>query len=100
MGPEWTPPTFRWFSGAQTNLAWNCVDHHVARGRGGHAALIGVNELGERRTYTYGQLLREVERLARALRGMGIGGDGPRRHVRPRRPANRPPPLPPTLSAM
>jgi acetyl-CoA synthetase len=69
---EWTPPTFRWFSGAQTNLAWNCLDHHVARGRGGHAALIGVNELGERRTYTYGQLLREVERLARALRGMGI----------------------------
>jgi len=69
---DWTPPTFRWFSGAQTNLAWNCVDHHVARGQGGHAALIGVNELGERRTYTYGQLLREVERLARALRGMGI----------------------------
>jgi Acyl-coenzyme A synthetases/AMP-(fatty) acid ligases len=69
---EWTPPTFRWFSGAQTNLAWNCVDHHVETGRGGHAALIGVNELGERRVYTYGQLLREVERLCRALRGMGI----------------------------
>ena len=69
---EWTPPTFRWFEGAQTNMAWNCVDHHVAAGRGGHAALIGVNEMGERRTYTYGQLLREVERLARALRGMGI----------------------------
>ena len=69
---EWTPPTFKWFEGAQTNLAWNCVDHHVAAGRGGHAALIGVNELGERRVYTYGQLLREVERLARALRGLGI----------------------------
>jgi acetyl-CoA synthetase len=70
---EWTPPTYRWFGGAQTNLAWNCLDHHVSRGRGGHAALIGLNELGERRVYTYGQLLREVERLARALRGMGIG---------------------------
>ncbi|MGH8989966.1 MAG: acetate--CoA ligase [Acidimicrobiia bacterium] len=70
---EWTPPTFKWFEGAQTNLAWNCVDHHVAAGRGGHAALIGVNELGERRVYTYGQLQREVERLARALRGLGIG---------------------------
>ena len=66
-------PTFRWFSGAETNLAWNCLDHHVARGRAGHAALIGVNELGERRTYTYGQLLREVERVAAALRGLGIG---------------------------
>ncbi|HEV7864589.1 MAG TPA: AMP-binding protein, partial [Acidimicrobiia bacterium] len=70
---DWTPPTFRWFSGAETNLAWNCLDRHVAAGRGGHGALIGVNELGERRTYTYGQLLREVERVAGALRGMGIG---------------------------
>jgi acetyl-CoA synthetase len=70
---DWTPPTFRWFSGAETNLAWNCLDRHVAAGRSGHGALIGVNELGERRTYTYGQLLREVERVAGALRGMGIG---------------------------
>jgi acetyl-CoA synthetase len=70
---DWTPPTFTWFSGAETNLAWNCLDRHVAAGRGGHGALIGVNELGERRTYTYGQLLREVERVAAALRGMGIG---------------------------
>jgi len=70
---DWTPPTFRWFSGAETNLAYNCLDHHVANGRAGHGALIGVNELGERRTYTYGQLLREVERVAAALRGLGIG---------------------------
>jgi acetyl-CoA synthetase len=69
---DWTPPTFRWFSGAETNLAWNCLDHHVAAGRAGHGALIGVNELGERRTLTYGQLLREVERVAAALRGLGI----------------------------
>src|SRR5438132_12823978 len=70
---DWTPPTFRWFSGAETNLAWNCLDRHVAAGRAGHGALIGVNELGERRTYTYGQLLREVERVAGALRGLGVG---------------------------
>ncbi|HET9771915.1 MAG TPA: AMP-binding protein, partial [Acidimicrobiia bacterium] len=70
---EWNPPTFKWFIGAETNLAWNCLDRHVAAGRGGHGALIGVNEMGERRTYTYGQLLREVERVAGALRGLGIG---------------------------
>ncbi|HYH49890.1 MAG TPA: acetate--CoA ligase [Acidimicrobiia bacterium] len=66
------PPTFKWFSGAETNLAYNCLDHHVATGRSGHAALIGINELGERHTFTYGQLLREVERAAAALRGLGI----------------------------
>jgi acetyl-CoA synthetase len=66
-------PTFRWFSGGETNLAHNCLDRHVAGGRGGHTALIYANERGERRLLTYVQLLREVERLAAALRGMGIG---------------------------
>jgi acetyl-CoA synthetase len=69
---EWTPPTFRWFAGGMTNLAWNCLDQHVAGGRSGHAALVGMNERGERRVFTYGQLLHEVERVAAALRGMGI----------------------------
>ena len=70
---EWQYPNFRWFIGAQTNLAANCLDHHVANGRGGVAALVYVNERGDRRVFTYAQLLHEVERAASALRGMGIG---------------------------
>src|SRR6185369_7222721 len=35
---EWTFPTFRWFIGAQTNLAYNALDHHVANGRGARTA--------------------------------------------------------------
>ena len=69
---EWTPPTFKWFVGAQTNLAYNALDYHVKRGWGGHAALIYLNERGERRIFTYAQLLYEVERVAAALRGLGI----------------------------
>jgi acetyl-CoA synthetase len=69
---EWERPTFRWFVGAQTNLAYNCLDHHVARGWGGHTALIYLSERGERRLFTYAMLLHEVERVAAALRGMGI----------------------------
>ena len=69
----WTPPTFRWFEGGQTNLCFNSLDLHVARGRGGHAALVGLNERGECRVFTYAQLLSQVERLAAAMRGMGIG---------------------------
>ncbi len=69
---EWDFPTFRWFVGAQTNLAYNSLDSHVARGRGGHTALVYVNERGERRLFTYAQLKHQVERLAAALRGMGI----------------------------
>ena len=66
---EWTRPTFKWFVGGQTNLAYNALDYHVKRGRGGHTALIYLNERGERRVYTYAHLLHEVEQVAAALRG-------------------------------
>ncbi|MBI2237887.1 MAG: AMP-binding protein, partial [Actinobacteria bacterium] len=66
-------PTFRWFVGGETNLAHNCLDRHVAGGRGGHTALVYANERGDRRAFTYAELHREVERMSAALRGMGIG---------------------------
>ena len=70
---EWQRPTFRWFLGGQTNLAFNALDHHVRRGWGGHAALIYENENGERRVLTYAQMLEEVKQVAAALRGLGVG---------------------------
>ncbi|MBK9941694.1 MAG: acetate--CoA ligase [Kouleothrix sp.] len=69
---EWDYPTFRWFVGGQTNLAYNALDHHVKRGWGGHAALIYATERGERQVFTYAMMLHQVERIAAALRGMGI----------------------------
>jgi acetyl-CoA synthetase len=66
-------PTFRWFAGAETNLAFNALDRHVAAGRGGHAALVYLNERGARETFTYAKLLFDVTRTAAALRGLGIG---------------------------
>jgi acetyl-CoA synthetase len=69
----WEAPTFRWFAGGRLNLAWNALDYHVAQGRSGHAALVGLNERGERRVFTYAQLLSEVQRVAAALRGLGVG---------------------------
>jgi acetyl-CoA synthetase len=70
---EWNPPTFRWFVGARTNLAYNAVDRHVLAGWGGHTALIYINERGDRALYSYAQLLYEVKRAAAALRGIGVG---------------------------
>ncbi len=63
---------FRWFGGAETNLAWNCLDRHVEAGRGGHTALVYANERGERRSFTYAALLAEVEGAAAALRELGL----------------------------
>jgi hypothetical protein len=51
-------PTFRWFVGAETNLSYSALDHHVERGRGGHAALVYLNERGERATFTSNQAPR------------------------------------------
>ena len=64
---------FRWFSGGRTNLGWNCVDRHVERGWGGHAALVCLDERGGREVLTYAQLQHEVRRCAAALRGLGVG---------------------------
>ncbi|MBM64016.1 MAG: acetyl-CoA synthetase [Acidobacteria bacterium] len=69
---ESKPPTFRWFIGAKTNLAHNAVDHHVATGRGGHAAIIYLNERDERFVLTYTQLRHQTIRVAAALRGLGV----------------------------
>ena len=70
---DWQPPTFRWFLGGETNIAYNAVDRHVKAGRGGVAALVALNERGECNVLTYAQLLTEVKRTAAALRALGIG---------------------------
>ena len=71
---EWTFPTFRWFVGAETNLAYNALDRHVAAGRGGHTAL----DLLQRARRAAALHLRAAartrsKRVAAALRGLGIG---------------------------
>ena len=69
---EWEPPTFRWFTGATTNISYNCLDLQVERGNGGRTALIAEHEDGSRRLFTYAQLLGEVKRVAAALRALGV----------------------------
>nr|WP_290665337.1 acetate--CoA ligase [Ardenticatena sp.] len=70
---EWHyPERYRWFIGGETNLCYNALDRHVENGHGGHTALIYANERGEQRLFTYAHLLHHVERLAAALRGMGV----------------------------
>ncbi len=66
------PPTFKWFSGGLTNLSYNCIDHHVNNGKGGHAAIAYANERGGREILTYSSLLHRVKETSAALRGMGI----------------------------
>ncbi|NNH82964.1 propionyl-CoA synthetase [Rhizobium laguerreae] len=64
----------RWFSGAETNTCHNCLDRHVAAGRGGETAVIFDSAMnGEKRRFTYDEVLGEVMAIAAALVERGIG---------------------------
>ncbi|GGB98330.1 acetate--CoA ligase [Cellulomonas carbonis] len=68
-----TVPQARWFEGGRLNVAVNCVDRHVAAGRGDKVALYVEGEPGDRRVLTYADLQREVSRAANALLALGVG---------------------------
>ena len=70
------PPFYEWFTGGELNASENCLDRHLDE-RGDEAAIEWVGEpTGEdNRTYTYGQLHREVNEFASALRSMGVEAD-------------------------
>lgn len=70
---ELTVPEARWFLGGRLNVAVNCVDRHVAAGRGDKVALHVEGERGDRRSITYAQLQREVAQAAHALTALGVG---------------------------
>ncbi len=70
---EGVGPDARWFVGGQINACVNCVDRHVAGPRRNKAVLIWEGEPGDRRTWTYFDLYREVNQFGNVLRGLGVG---------------------------
>jgi acetyl-CoA synthetase len=65
-------------SGGRLNACYNCVDRHVAAGRGDKVAYHWEGEPdGDRRTVTFADLQREVVRFANALRQLGVGRGTP-----------------------
>jgi acetyl-CoA synthetase len=67
------PPFYRWFTDGTLNVSYNCLDRHVKAGRGNRVAFHWAGEEGEQRTITYAELHRDVQRLANALKKLGIG---------------------------
>src|ERR1700681_259527 len=78
---EWVPPYSRvldisrgvewsqWFLGGTLNIAWNCLDRHVASGS---TACIWEGEDGATRALTFAELAEDVNRLANALAALGL----------------------------
>ena len=80
-GIDWiTPPQAAyaedrgWFPGGTMNTAYNCIDRHVAAGRGDAVALSYDSPVTDTvRTYSYAQLQDEVGRVAAMLASLGVG---------------------------
>ena len=70
---RWNEPFAEWFVGGKTNAAYNCLDAHLAAGRGDRVAIVFEGEPGDQRTLTYRDLHGEVCRFANVLKARGIG---------------------------
>jgi acetyl-CoA synthetase len=63
----------KWFVGGKLNVAYNCLDRHVKAGNGERLALIWeADEPGQVRTFTYSELLIEVNKVANAMKKLGL----------------------------
>ena len=70
------PPFYQWFTDGELNASANCLDRHLDDRRD-EAAIEWVGEPVDEadRTYTYGELHREVNEFAAALRDLGVEED-------------------------
>lgn len=65
-------PFYKWFTGAKTNIAYNCLDTHVNTHRRNKLALIWEGENGEFKTMSYHALHRETIKFANILKSLGV----------------------------
>ena len=69
---DWDVPFAKWFPGGMLNASYLCVDKHLKNWRRNKVAIYWVGENGEKRTLSYSQLYTEVNKLAAALKKLGV----------------------------
>jgi acetyl-CoA synthetase len=69
---ESDPPFYKWFADGKINASYNCLDRHVEAGNGERVAFHWRGEEGEEEDLTYSDLHRDVQKLANALKDLGI----------------------------
>jgi acetyl-CoA synthetase len=71
---DWKAPHAHWFPGGELNASVNCLDRHIAGPRRNKAALIWEGEpYGDRHTWTYFDLYRQVNKFGNVLKSLGVG---------------------------
>jgi acetyl-CoA synthetase len=66
------PPFYKWFPGGILNISYNALDRHLKTAKRNQLAYIWEGENGEVRTFTYYQLYREVNKLAKIFKDFGL----------------------------
>jgi acetyl-CoA synthetase len=69
---DWNPPFAKWFVGGKLNASVNCLDRHIDSDAKNKVAIIWEGENGETNSFTYYQLYRSVNKLASALKNLGV----------------------------
>jgi acetyl-CoA synthetase len=70
---DWSNAPFaKWFVGGTLNVAYNCLDRHVANGLGDRVAYYFEGEPGDTRAITYSELTDAVCQAANVLTGLGV----------------------------
>lgn len=69
---DWNPPFAKWFVGGKLNASVNCLDRHINSDAKNKVAIIWEGENGETNSFTYYQLYRSVNKLASALKNLGV----------------------------
>lgn len=70
---DFVKANIKWFEGGKLNVSYNCLDRHVEAGHGNKTALIWEgNDPNESKTFTYSELLDNVQKFANVLKANGV----------------------------
>jgi acetyl-CoA synthetase len=65
-------PFYKWFVDGKTNITYNAVDRQIKTDRRNKLAVLYVNERGDEKKVTYYELFRAVNKMANALKKLGV----------------------------
>ncbi len=69
---EWNSPFAKWFDGGKLNASVNCLDRFMNTPLKDKVALYFEGERGDQQSYTYEQLYLKVNKIANALKSIGV----------------------------
>ncbi|NQV38328.1 MAG: acetate--CoA ligase [Candidatus Marinimicrobia bacterium] len=73
MEYDFVNANIKFYEGAKLNVSYNCLDRHVLDGKGNDTAIIWEgNDPNESKSFTYSELLDEVQRFANVLKSNGV----------------------------